>query len=122
MSFSFVNVGLFYSDVVLSSPRTGPGQSQNPPQGVGAGRVGSRGVEEEEETAQGQPRPGWGSGYVLSGFGPGLLATASNNTFTFTFRVFRRRLYPETICRRKEKQQYIAVGTVRMFIEPRAKH
>ncbi|CAL8400621.1 unnamed protein product [Boreogadus saida] len=47
---------------------TGPGQTQNPPQGVGAGRVGSRGVEEEEETAQGQPRPSWGSGDVVSLF------------------------------------------------------
>ena len=47
--------------------------------------------------------------------------------FTFTFRAFSRRFYPERltisyIYLKKEKQQYISVGTVRMFIEPRAKH
>ena len=26
------------------------------------------------------------------------------------------------ICQKKEKQQYIAVGTAKMFIEPSAKH
>ena len=30
--------------------------------------------------------------------------------------------YDKYIFQKKEKQQYIAVGTVRMFIEPSAKH
>ena len=30
--------------------------------------------------------------------------------------------YNNYICQEKEKQQYIFVGTVRMFIEPSAKH
>ncbi|CAL8365855.1 unnamed protein product [Arctogadus glacialis] len=30
--------------------------------------------------------------------------------------------YNKSICQKKEKQQYISVGTVRMFIEPSAKH
>ena len=30
--------------------------------------------------------------------------------------------YNNYICEKKEKQQYISVGTVRMFIEPSAKH
>ena len=48
-------------------------------------------------------------------------------TLTPTFRAFSRRFYPEqltisTFCQKKEKQQTIAVGAVRMFIEPSAKH
>ena len=30
--------------------------------------------------------------------------------------------YYKYICQKKEKQQYIAVSTVRMFIEPSAEH
>ena len=48
-----------------------------------------------------------------------------NNLDLFTFRAFSRRFYPERltiIVRRKRKKQYIAVGTVRMVIEPGAKH
>ena len=30
--------------------------------------------------------------------------------------------YSKYICRKKEKQEYVSVGTVRMFIEPSAKH
>ena len=43
---------------------------------------------------------------------------------TFTFRSFSRRFLNKAtyICQRKEKQQYINFGTVRMFIEPRAGH
>ena len=31
-------------------------------------------------------------------------------------------IYNKYICPKKEKQQYIFVGTARMFIEPSAKH
>jgi hypothetical protein len=31
-------------------------------------------------------------------------------------------IYNKYICQKKEKQQYISVGTVRMFIEPGARH
>jgi hypothetical protein len=46
---------------------------------------------------------------------------------TFTFRAFSRRFLPKVtynkyICQKTEKQQNISVGTVRMFIEPSAKH
>ena len=41
-------------------------------------------------------------------------------TFTFTFREFSRsfylKRYDKYICQKKEKQQYVAVGTLRMFI------
>ena len=48
-------------------------------------------------------------------------------TFTFyIYCVYQTLLYKATynkdICQKKEKQQYITVGTVRMFIEPSAKH
>ena len=43
-----------------------------------------------------------------------------NLTITFTFRAFSR--YNKYICQKKEKQQSIADGTVRMFTEPSAEH
>ena len=51
-----------------------------------------------------------------------VLPAVQGETFTFTFRVFSRHFYPKglkkkLICQKKEKQQYIAVGTVRMFME-----
>ena len=42
--------------------------------------------------------------------------------FTFSRRFDPKRLTIRTFSQKKEKLQYISVGTVRMFIEPRAKH
>ena len=49
------------------------------------------------------------------------------HTFTVTFRAFSRRFYPKWLsasifCQKKERQQNIAIGKVRMFIEPSGKH
>ena len=48
-------------------------------------------------------------------------------THAFTFGEFSRRFYPKrltmsTLVRKRRKQQYIAVGIARMFVEPSAKH
>ena len=45
----------------------------------------------------------------------------SDSAFTSTFMAFSRRFYPKCLICQKEKQ-YTAVGKVRMFIEPSAKH
>ena len=41
-------------------------------------------------------------------------------TFTFTLWLFSRRFYPQRLATSPNKQQRISVGTVGMFIEPRA--
>ena len=59
-----------------------------------------------------------GTGHSMEGWSYNGLGEA------ITFRAFSRRFYPKrlTIIHQKEKQQYISVDTVRMFIEPSAKH
>ena len=47
--------------------------------------------------------------------------------FTFTFRAsgqtpLYKATHNENICQKKENQQYVSVGAVRMFMEPSAKH
>ena len=47
----------------------------------------------------------------------------SELTLAFTFRVFRRRFYPKRLTISTFiLRRCFAVGTIRMFIEPRAKH
>ena len=47
----------------------------------------------------------------------------THGKLTLTFKtVFSKAIYSKYFCQKKEKQQYIAVSTVRMFIEPSAKH
>ena len=58
---------------------------------------------------------------------PGRRGSTFRCTFTFTLRAFSRSFDPKQltnkyICQKKEKEQYIAVGTVRIFIEPGAKN
>ena len=63
-----------------------------------------------ERLQEEQLKTGSGSSniYVYSqGLQQTLLSTASNNKY---------------ICQKEEKQQYSSVGTVRMFIGPRARH
>ena len=48
-------------------------------------------------------------------------------TFTFIFRAFGKRFYPKrltirTLVIRRRNNKHIAVGTVRLFIEPTAEH
>ena len=40
----------------------------------------------------------------------------------FPWRLLSKATYNKNICQKKEKQQYIAVGTVILFIEASAKH
>ena len=47
--------------------------------------------------------------------------TCCSITFALIFRAFIRRFFPNECCQKKEKRQYIAVGTVRLFIETSTK-